>query len=234
MPDILILRPEPGAIETQRRAATLGLSATVTPLFRIEPVHWRAPAAWQHDAIVFTSANAPRQAGPQVEAYLHLPAFAVGEESARAAGEAGFADVRTGPADANALAAMLAEEGVERPLHLCGRDHVPLDHPGAERRIVYAAEPVEALPDEAVEALGEGAVALLHSARAGALFAKLVGQAGLVPSALRLAAISKATALAAGPGWEEVGIAAAPRDHALLERAFELCHKARPHQRMDI
>ena len=203
----------------------VGLKAVVAPLFRIVPIQWQAPDAAAFDAVLMTSANAAREAGPQVTAFLRLPCFAVGEETARACRAAGFTDIRSGPADGAALVSMAAEGGAERALHLCGREHVPLSHPGltVARRIVYAAEQEETLPPAAAKALGEGAVALIHSPRSGTLFADLCDAAGLDRRPVRIAAISAAAAAAAGPGWKRVAIAARPRDDALLELAAKLC-----------
>ena len=110
----------------------------------------------------------------------------------------------------------MAAAGVKRALHLCGRDHLAVEAAGVaiERRIVYAAEPV-------AQGRFEGpAVAMIHSARAGARFAQLAGDR----KKIALAAISAAAAAAAGDGWAAKAVAAAPRDQALLELAAKLCN----------
>ncbi|HLL59827.1 MAG TPA: uroporphyrinogen-III synthase, partial [Allosphingosinicella sp.] len=173
---LLILRPQPGADASAARARDMGMEAVVAPLFEIVPVKWEAPDPANVGAVVLTSANAPRHAGPQLDAFAHLPCYAVGEATAAAAEEAGLAEVHTGPSDGAALIELLGEQGVERALHLCGRDNHPLEHPDVTliRRIVYAAEPVYALPPQAEQAVANGALALLHSPRAAALFERLV------------------------------------------------------------
>ena len=175
------------------------------------------------DSILLTSANACRLGGEQVARFASLPCYAVGNATAEAARAAGFHDVRTGPRDGAAALRMMAEGGAERPLHLCGRDHIPLDYPRIMRRIVYAAEPVPTLPPAAVEAVREGTVALVHSPRAGCVFGRLVDQAGLDRSGTCVAAISRAAAAPAGLGWRTVASARSPRDQALLELAAKLC-----------
>jgi uroporphyrinogen-III synthase len=214
---LLVLRPEPGASETAARARALGLEPVVTPLFAVRPLEWEAPDAADYDAILLTSAHAARLAGRT----LDLPCYAVGEATAEAARRAGYA-VTVGPRDGAAALALAEREGRERTLHLCGREHIAL--PGADRRIVYAAEAADALPPAAREALAEGAVALLHSPRAAALFRALAGDRRSVG----IAAISPAAAEAAGAGWASVAVAAEPRDAALLEVAAKLCHTAPP------
>jgi uroporphyrinogen-III synthase len=215
---LLILRPQPGAARTAQRAAALGLQPVVAPLFAVAPLHWDAPEPSGYDALLLTSANAARFGGRRFTA---LPVYAVGEATAAAARDAGYGDVRVGPSDGAAAAAMMGANGVTRALHLCGRDHVSLSAPGVtiDRRCVYAAEPVSALPEAARQALAAGAVVLLHSARAADRLAALVAER----EAVRIAAISAAAAAAAGEGWAAKAVAAAPRDEALLELAAQLC-----------
>ena len=197
------------------------MQAVVAPLFDVRPIEWEAPDAASVDAVILTSANAPRQTGPQLQSFVRLPCYAVGEATAAAAKEAGFADVHVGPSDGAALMELLAEREVERALHLCGRDNHPINHHQVAviRRIVYAAEPVEALPPNAAQALAEGALTLLHSPRAAALFATLVSDKGRSA----IAAISPAALAAAGTGWRLAASAPVPRDEALLELARKLC-----------
>jgi len=218
---LLILRPQPGADETAARARALGLSPIVAPLFTVRGMAWAPPPAAEFDAIMLTSANAARRAGAGLAAFLGLPCYAVGDATAAAASDAGFTDVRVGPEDGVALLMTMEADGVVRALHPCGADHITLEP--AEMRIaripVYEAKAVEELPAEAQGALAGKAVALLHSARAARLFGALVSDR----SGITVAAISPRTARAAGSGWNEVAIAAEPRDHALLELAAKLC-----------
>jgi len=210
---LLILRPEPGASQTAERARAIGLDPVVAPLFAIVAVAGPPVAAGSFDAVLLTSANAARHAPAGLTA---LPCFAVGESTAAAARAAGFADVRTGPCDGAAAAAMMAAAGVGTALHLCGRDHLPVEAAGVAiaRHIVYAAEPIPLQP------IDGPAVAMIHSARAGALFAKLAGER----VAIAIAAISPAAAAATGEGWAVKAVASAPRDQALLELAAKLCN----------
>ena len=212
---LLVLRPEPGASETAARAREIGLDPVVAPLFGIEPVEAGSIDPGCFDAVLLTSANGARNAPPGLTG---LPCFAVGESTAAAARAAGFADLRVGPADGSAAAAMIAAAGLRRAIHLCGRDHLAIEAPGValERRIVYAAEPLAAGPFEGP------AVAMVHSARAGRRFAGLVRDR----SSIRIAAMSPSVAEAAGTGWACVAAARAPRDQALLELAAKLCNIA--------
>jgi len=110
---------------------------------------------------------------------------------------------------------MMAAAGVRRALHLCGLDHLPVEAAGVEieRRLAYSAEPVPG------RRFRGPAVAMIHSARAGARFAELAEGKG----AIAIAAISAAAAAAAGEGWAAKDVAREPRDQALLELAAKLC-----------
>ena len=222
---LLVLRPEPGAAATISRAAALGLATVAAPLFTVAPVAWEPPDPAAHDALMLTSANALRHGGEALARYHGLPAYAVGAATGAAAAAAGFTDVRIGEGDAAALLARMAAEGIRRPLHLAGREHRAVAGGGLTltRRIVYAADPVAGLPAAAHDAIPGGAVALVHSPRAAALFARLVEAP--MRARVALAAISAAAAAEAGEGWREIGIAPQPDDAALLAVAARLCER---------
>ena len=222
---LLIVRPQPGADATAARALESGLGVCVAPLFAIRALDWDPEVPVDVDCVMLTSANAAREAGPQLTRFITLPCYVVGEATGAAAELAGFAEIRTGPADGAALVEMAARDGIRRPLHLCGKNHIPLEHPRLTivTRIVYAADAVAALPAPAIEALRGGALPLLHSPRSAELFGELADTAGLDRSTISIAAISEAAAIAAGSGWKSIHIAAAPREEALLELAAKLC-----------
>lgn len=214
---VLILRPQPGADETAARARALGLEPLVAPLFKVRPLDWDAPDPAAFDAVLLTSANAPRCGGGAMTPFLGLPCYCVGGSTASAARETGFADVRTGPSDGASLIAMAAADGAAAAVHFCGRRHVALRHPAVTVAAVavYTAEPAARLP-----AGMEGALVLLHSPRAAALFARLAGPRR---AHIGVAAISARTLAAAGEGWGSAHVAERPRDHALLALAAKLC-----------
>jgi uroporphyrinogen-III synthase len=224
--DLLILRPQPGADATARRAVALGLKAVVAPLFDVEPVAWQAPDIADFDAVALTSANAARFAGPELSALLHLPCFAVGHATADAARAAGFNRIVAGDGDASTLAQLAARQGAKSVVHLRGQDSKGLYHPEVQviERVVYRSQPIGTLPDVARDAASAGAVALIHSPRAGATFGALLGEAGIARALVRLAAISPAALRAAGPGWGASLSAATPQDDALLAVAAKLCN----------
>ena len=214
MSQLVILRPEPGASATIKLAAAAGIDAVAIPLFAIVPVDWVAPTASEFDALLLTSANAVRRGEAQLDRLRSLPTYCVGEATAAAAREMGFAVAATGAKDAAALVEHVPQ-GL-RLLHLAGRDHRAI--PGVAAIVVYDSAVIN--PPPSLEAL-KGNVAMVHSPRAGARLAELVGERGDIV----IAAISAAAAAACGPGWREVAAIGAPDDGALLALAAALCHK---------
>lgn len=215
---IAVLRPEPGNAATAARIEALGLTAIRLPLFELHALDWIPPDAASFDALLLTSANTLHHAGPGLDAFEHLPAYAVGGATAAAARGAGLDVIEIGERDGAALIETAAERGVQRALLLGGRDRAVDHHPIIAATIaVYASEPV-AVPVEALDRLA-GSVVLLHSPRAARRFADLVDRAGLDRKNMRLAAISQAAADAAGDGWGGIGAAPLPNDDALIALA---------------
>jgi len=214
---IAVLRPEPGNAASVARVTAAGWQAIALPLFVVRPIAWTAPDPADFDAVLFTSANAARHGGAELARLTHLPAFAVGENTAQAARTAGFDVTTSGDGDAAAIVAQARAMGHDRLLHLGGRER-SIHIPGAIA--VYASEPVPVAPAEIVR-LG-GSVVLLHSASAASRLAALVDSAGVARTALALVAISAAVAQAAGSGWRALATAAVPRDDAMIAVAGTL------------
>jgi len=218
---IAVLRPEPGNAATAAAIEALGLTAIRLPLFEVHAIDWTPPDVTRFDALLLTSANALRRAGPGLAALRGLPVHAVGDATAAAARDAGLEVVAVGDRDGAALVAAAAASGVQRALLLGGRDRAVEEHPIiAEAIAVYASEPV-AVALEALDQLA-GSVVLLHSARASRRVADLIDRAGIDRRTVRLAAISAAAAAAAGGNWEGIAAAASPDDATLIQLARTL------------
>lgn len=220
MPRLLVLRPEPGASATAERARARGLDPIVVPLFEVEPIVWATPEPSGFDGVLLTSANAVRQAGEGLESLRGIKVYAVGEATAEAAREAGFDIAATGEAGVDRL--LRSIEPDLKLLHLCGENHIAVEdaRQTVTPLIVYRSKAVDA-PD-----LSDihGAVAMIHSPRAGRHFAGLIHDR----SSIGIAAISDAAAKAAGAGWKQVAVADQPSDEALLALAARLCNKPDP------
>jgi len=223
MRKLFILRPEPGASATADKARALGLEPVVTPLFEIQPVKWLAPDPAGFDGLLLTSANAVRHGGEPLEQVSALPVYAVGQATAAAARAAGLTVKAVGTGGVDDLLATLPAD--LRLLHPCGFHRRP--PVGAKQKITtacaYRARP--ATPPAAFRALA-GNVAAVHSAEAAKRLAELV--LPIERKAVQLAAISQQAAVAAGLGWQGVGIAEQASDDAVLALAARLCEKPQP------
>jgi len=220
---LLVTRPEPGTSATIARAVALGLDAHATPLFAARALPWTAPTPQDFDAMLLTSAQAVRLAGPQLSRLASLPVYAVGAATAEAAKAAELTVVQTGDVDAQSLLDGMTSGKPARILWLCGRERSEFDPRGSSLEPVacYAVDAVEPPPAWAQLAAAP-AVLLAHSARAAQRIADLVGPRC---AHLTLVAISPAVAAAAGDGWGELAASELPTDASMLALAHALCHK---------
>lgn len=220
---LIVTRPDPGGAATVARAQAMGLDARHMPLFAARPLAWTVPEARDFDALLLTSAQAVRLAGPDLARLGDLPVYAVGAATADAAEAAGLTVALTGDADGQRLLDTMASRQVRTILWLCGRERSEFDAHGASLTALpcYAVDPIDP-PEGWNEAISQPAVLFAHSARAAERISALVG-AGR--GHLSLAAISARAAAAAGAGWRDIAIARRPDDAAMLAEAHALCHK---------
>lgn len=214
---VLVLRPEPGASRTAALLTGRGLEPILYPLFAIEPVAWALPQDRAFDALLLTSANAVRHAGPDLAAMRVLPCYCVGEATAQAARDAGFADVRVGGGDAASTIPLLVADGRSRVLHPCGIDVRPFDPRGlrVEPIPVYcSAERGDAASLEALIHARAPTVAMVHSPRAGGRLDALLPMDLRAPIAV--VAISDAAASTCGGGWREMLVATSRNDIEMI------------------
>lgn len=220
---IAITRALPEAERTAERVRARGAEAIIAPLLAIVPCGYDTTTEGAQ-ALLFTSTNGVR-AFPDVRGARERLVLTVGDATADAARDAGFANVRSADGDVQALVA-LAQATLDRAkgklIHIAG-DHVAGDLGGAlraagfvvERRLAYASVAASALPgvfDGALDAV------TFHSPRAAETFVTL----GAPSSAeLTAACLSEAVAAAArAVPWKRLIVASAPREDALLDALF--------------
>src|SRR5688572_10345906 len=101
---VLVTRPQPGAARSAARLLEAGFEPILLPLTEIVAVEPALPASLP-EAVAISSANAVRRAPASLLSLLaHAPVFAVGDETAAAARQAGFEDVRRSAGNAADLA----------------------------------------------------------------------------------------------------------------------------------
>lgn len=221
---VLITRPEPGASDTARRIAVLGLRPVLAPCLtiRLRPLH--VPAGVQ--AVLVSSGSAI----PALPPALHgLPLLAVGDATAERARAAGFRDVSSADGDAAALAALAAERCAAHASLLLATGQGQGSRLAADlrrrgfrvhRRAVYAARPAARLPGPAQEALMAGGLraALFLSAETARAFARVL-PAALHPALAAVDALAigqpAADALLHLP-WRRVRVSAKPTLDSVL------------------
>ncbi|MCJ8191117.1 uroporphyrinogen-III synthase [Sphingomicrobium aestuariivivum] len=220
MRPILLLRPEPGASLSAARAADMGIEGVETlPLFKVRPIDWTPPDPKRFDAILMTSANAARHGGEGLKALRHLPVQAVGESTAAAARAAGLMVDEIGSGGVDALLERLPPDC--RLLHLAGQHRrAPAS---ASQTIVPLAVYSSVTRDDppGLERLA-GAIAVVHSPRAGKRLAELCDREGIDKSGIAVASISEDACPPDRLDWEDVAVASAPRDRELLQLAAHL------------
>jgi uroporphyrinogen-III synthase len=222
---LLVTRPEPDAEETAARLAAMGHEVIVQPMLRVvfAPPPEDVP---EPTALIATSRNGVRAliTWPIAAAWREKPLFVTGEGTARTAAEAGFTDVRSGGADAAALANRIVRDilkGDGPILYAAARDRTGglacgLDAAGYDVRTVeaYRAEPVPDLDPAVAEALRAGRIdgILFFSRRTAAAFVSAVEAAGLMQALASTAcyALSERIAEPLRPLASSIHVAARP------------------------
>ncbi len=176
---LLVTRPEPQGEQTASVLRAQGHDVVNAPLMRIETLDVDFGAGpWT--AITVTSANAIRAIIPHRRRaeILALPMFVVGQRTAQAAREAGFANGTSADGDADGLAALIAKNLPPESvlLYLAGEDRkndlAEMLRPAGisvHTIVVYRAAVEAALPEIALERLTAGTIdGVLHFSRRSA------------------------------------------------------------------
>lgn len=230
----LVTRPHEDAAGLVAALTARGIEPLLEPLLSIalarDAQATLAAALPGAQAALFTSANGAR-AFANISPRRDLPAFAVGDATARAARAAGFVRVESAGGDVHALAALAARrlDPAAGALIHAAASAVAGDLAGelaragfAVRRLrLYDAVAATRLSTESRAAMAAGAVgcAIFFSPRTAETFVTLARAAGIGDQTAAIAAIvlSPAVAAALGPlTWRRIDVAAAPNETALL------------------
>jgi len=230
----LVTRPREDAAGLVAALTARGIEPLLEPLLTIalapDASATLAAALPDAQAVMFTSANGVR-AFASASSQRGLPAFAVGDATARAARAAGFARVESAGGDVRALAALAARQ-LDRTagslIHaaasaVAGDLASDLTRAGftVRRLRLYEAVAAIRLSAESCDAIAAGAVAcaIFFSPRTAETFVTLAQAAGIGGHTAAIAAVvlSPAVATALDPlTWRRTEIAAAPNETALL------------------
>lgn len=223
MTPLAIIRPQPAASRTANLAHELGFEPHAHPMFELRGCDWAMPAG-SFDAVLLTSANALRFGGEELAKLVQLPAYVVGDRTARQAQAAGFNVIAQADDGIAALIGKIDPTHTQI-LRLAGVDHIAVDAPagiGIRTAFVYESRALP-MPEVLAELLCGASTVLLHSARAAEHFADRCTAMGLPRMNIALACLSPRIAEAAGRGWRAMAVPDATSDRALLESARALC-----------
>ncbi len=238
----LITRPREDSAALAEALKRRGIEPVSAPMMTVAYVPAEIEDAFEAcQAVLFTSRNGVR-ALCRLTQRRDRTAYAVGDGTADAARENGFASVRSAGGDSRDLARLVADtlKPENGPLLHAAGATVAGDLSGALekagfrtiRRATYEAEPVAELPPGALAALRDGAVdcVLFFSPRTARIFLDLVAAAGIGSSLDGLVALclSDAVAKELDPAaWREIRVAAAPTSEAMV-KMLESDSTARP------
>jgi len=230
---VLLTRPERDAQRTAAALRAHGHEPILAPLLHIEILSDAELGRGPWAAILVTSANAVRAIAEHRRraALQAVPVYAVGQRSAQAMREAGFADVTSADGDVNDLANLVAARlkpatpllylaGEKRSGDLAGtlrgRDFM------VQTVLVYRVIAAEKLPRQASDALTAGIDAVLHfSRRSAEAYVSAAREAGVLNDALakpiHLCLSGRIAQPLTGAGAARICIAARPDEAALLE-----------------
>jgi uroporphyrinogen-III synthase len=241
---ILVTRPHPDNEATAAALRARGHVVLLAPVLKFEPVAFHDEGEADYKGIIVTSTNAIRAVAPQLQnlPLLKLPVFAVGEHTAAAARDAGFAEVIVAGGDAAALRDRVIQAARDKVLkrkstllYLAGAD-LSRDlggELGAEgfnvvTQTTYRMAPVKHLPREVCDGFAaHGIQAVLHySRRSARAFLEAARDEGVEISALAIPQCCLSETVAGvlrEAGAAQVAVAASPDENALfgtLERAL--------------
>ena len=238
----LVTRSRPEAESLADELARRGHEALIEPLLEIRTAADAAARIGSLSgiqALLFTSANGVR-AFTESSAERGLPAFAVGDSTAAAAREAGFARVESAQGDVEALADLVRTRlrpqdgalfhGAAR--QVAGDLKGLLERQGfaLRRTVLYEAVMATRLSESAVGAIADGKLdgVLFFSPRTARGFVRLAESQNLLPALARCSAVCLSAAVAdavAGPPWGRVLVASRPDQSALLACLEQVVHE---------
>ncbi len=238
----LITRPREDSENISRDLRQRGIESVIEPMLTI--VHGADPPVELANvqAVLFTSANGAR-AFAAASAERSLPAFAVGEATAAAAREAGFARVESAGGDVAALAELVRRrlDPAKGALFHAAGSVTAGDLAGSlqrsgftiQRAVLYEAVRASAISPETAALMRQGHVnmVLFFSPRTAATFVTLARKAGLEGTCGGMVAVCLSPAVAEAVGvlpWRDLRSAASPRWPAMLGEIEAAAREAFP------
>ena len=229
---MLVTRPTPEASETAARLSALDIEAVVEPLLIAQTLPTNLPQAAGFAALAVTSGTALRalRERGELERFLALPVYAVGDKTAALASSFGFARVVSARGNLDNLVALLAEAGIGGPVFYPAARQQAGDLAKAlapHGVMVIAAAVYEMVPASRMSpaTLGElqsGAIsaALFYSRRTAEAFIALTGELRDKAKLGMLCLSENVAAPLVAAHFVRVGLADHPSEEAMLGLAL--------------
>ena len=232
---VIVTRPADATAELADELAAHGIEALAAPMLAVEPLDPSGDLPAPLQALLVTSANGAQGAG-RMGLTRDLPVLAVGEATARAAAEAGFATIATASGDGASLTDLVARtcrpeagpllwvsgEAISTDLTetLAARGYAVI------RRVAYRTAMADALPAAVAEALRDGSVegVLFFSPRSAEAFARLVAGRELETACATVSAYclsDQIARMASKLAWHVIHVAKSPTKAALIAAVVE-------------
>jgi uroporphyrinogen-III synthase len=227
---LLLTRPAADSAALAVLLKAQGHETVIAPMLEVQQHETTPPSLDGVTGLVFTSANGVR-AFAALSAARDLQVYAVGDRTAAAARQAGFAQIQSADGDVEALVGLIAARRTPADgalLHVSGtvRAGNLAETLGARgftvhHAALYGAIPTTTLGETSRAAIKDGSLdgVLLFSPRTAKHFAELVAAAALTDEARRLQAwcLSRAVAEALAPlSLAGIHVAAEPTQASLL------------------
>lgn len=227
---VLITRPSEDAERLAAELRERGHEPILSPLMEIRYLDGPEISLGRFQAVLATSANGIRALARRTPD-RHVPVFGVGPQTAAAANQAGFANIRNAAGDALALAKAIvggADPNAGPLLHAAGRErsgHLAQALTAAafsvETVMLYEAVEVRRFSQAALAGLAaaEIDVTMLFSPRSARLFAEHVEKSGAKENCRRVTAVCISAAAAEplhGLPLKAVQVAPRPDQAAML------------------
>lgn len=227
---VLVTRPKEDSSALQQELRRRGIEVVLDPMLVIRRMEDAAIDLEGVQGLLFTSSNGVR-AFEKLNSERGLPAWCVGDETARTARAAGFTEVHCAAGDVDALANYVIAHSQPvngRMVHIAGSVSAG-DLSGAllaagfsvDRIPLYEAVPTTLLSEDTKNAFRHGflGAALFFSPRTAATFVSLAKAVGLEDACRTVDAYCLSAGVAQRVGelpWRRIVIAAEPTRAALL------------------
>ena len=214
---IWVTRTQPGANTTAARLVSLGYEPVVRPVLEVRAIpdaFQNAPPSQTISCLALTSPNTIDAIRSEIFHHRAIPAYCVGDTTARAASEAGFTEVHSASGDIHALAKLIAQKVSPGLVFAPGAEQPAGDLPKLLPKYRVVRLPVYATTETGIAIPTDVDVAMVHSPRAGSALAKAL-MSGSRP--MKIIAISNAAACPfSGVPGIEMTIADHPDEEAML------------------